>query len=68
MRKVLTAVVLAGSLALMIPGVAMAQEPAPPVANCDPFSSIVCQVPVTVNIGPIPVEIGSVFSPAPVTP
>jgi len=72
-RRAIASILAAASTTLAVPGVAMAQEPSPPpepppVANCDPFSSIVCQVPVTVNIGPIPVDIGSIFSPPPATP
>jgi hypothetical protein len=71
MRRPLAVVALAGMMLSAGAGIAVAQpglDPEPPVANCDPFSSIVCQVPITVNVGPIPVDIGSIFSPPPGTP
>lgn len=70
-RRALVATAAAGALMVTVPGLALAQPeepPDPPVANCDPFSSLVCQVPVTINVGPIPVEIGSIFAPPPATP
>lgn len=52
MRRTFAALGLTVALGLAVPGVAMAQEPAPPAeVTCLPLlSSLVCYIPI--NVGP----------------
>lgn len=40
MKRTLAVLALAAGIGLAVPAVAVAQEPEPPVTNCDPFSCL----------------------------